>query len=108
MEHFHLCRLGPSLLAYISLHAYGQSWLTPWGYTTHRWAPIDYALCVINTLPKVVFAFIFRADNYEDFKEFAELAFKQIECSYGRAVPAREGHGSKLKRFINRFQVTHW
>ena len=25
-------RLNTSLLAYISLHAYGQSWLTPWGY----------------------------------------------------------------------------
>ena len=27
-------RLNTSLLYYVSLHAYGQSWLTPWGFTT--------------------------------------------------------------------------
>ena len=27
-------RLNTSLICYISLHAYGQSWLTPWGYKT--------------------------------------------------------------------------
>jgi hypothetical protein len=37
-RYFLYFRLSPSLLAYISLHAYGQAWLTPWGYTTQRWA----------------------------------------------------------------------
>ena len=27
-------RLNSSLLYYVSLHAYGQSWLTPWGFKT--------------------------------------------------------------------------
>ena len=29
-------RLNSSLLYYVSLHAYGQSWLTPWGYKTDQ------------------------------------------------------------------------
>ena len=30
-------RLNGSLLYYVSLHAYGQSWLTPFGYKTERY-----------------------------------------------------------------------
>lgn len=59
-------RLNSSLLAYISLHAYGQSWLTPWGYQT-------------KPLP-----------NSEELEEVAKEAFRQVDCSFGRAVPARE------------------
>ena len=58
-------RLNTSLLYYISLHAYGQSWLTPWGYKTD---PVH---------------------NMEQLISVAEEAFRQMECVHGR-VPARE------------------
>ena len=47
-------RLNSSLLSYISLHAYGQSWLTPWGYKT---GPVD---------------------NMEALVEVARAAFKEV------------------------------
>lgn len=59
-------RLNSSLLYYVSLHAYGQSWLTPWGYKT---GPVE---------------------NMEELEEVAKTAFNEIICNYGRDVPARE------------------
>jgi len=59
-------RLNNTLLSYISLHAYGQSWLTPWGY---QLKPLS---------------------NSEELEEVAKEAFRQVDCNFGRAVPARE------------------
>ena len=59
-------RLNTSLLYYVSLHAYGQSWLTPWGFTTEPPA------------------------NQEEVQAVARAAISQMECSYGRTVAARE------------------
>ena len=60
-------RLNSSLLYYVSLHAYGQSWLTPWGFTTEP------------------------PPNQAELEAVARAASRQAECSYGRgSVPARE------------------
>ena len=59
-------RLNSSLLYYVSLHAYGQSWLTPWGYKTD---PVT---------------------NMKELEVVALAAASQMECTYGRSVPARE------------------
>ena len=59
-------RLNTSLLYYVSLHAYGQSWLTPWGFTTES------------------------LTSQQDLEAVARAAISEMECSYGRAVPARE------------------
>ena len=53
-----------TLLYYISLHAFGQSWLTPWGFKTD---PVE---------------------NMEQMVEVAKKAFKEMECVHGR-IPAR-------------------
>ena len=43
------------LLWYVSLHAYGQSWLTPWGYKTKP------------------------ADNMEQLTQVANDAFREVQ-----------------------------
>ena len=59
--------LNSSLLYYVSLHAYGQSWLTPWGFKTEP------------------------PPNQAELEAVARAASRQAECSYGRgSVPARE------------------
>ena len=59
--------LNTSLLYYVSLHAYGQSWLTPWGYKTEP------------------------PPHQEELEAVARAAINQMECSYGAgSVPARE------------------
>ena len=60
-------RHNSSLLYYVSLHAYGQSWLTPWGYKTEL------------------------VPNMEELEEVAREAGREMECQTGRGwVPARE------------------
>ena len=58
--------LNTTILYYVSLHAYGQSWLTPWGYKTEP------------------------PDNMEQMETVAKNAFHEIICSYGKDIPARE------------------
>ncbi len=38
-----------NLIAYITLHSYGQYWLTPWGFTNTL--PTDYTNLVSSELP---------------------------------------------------------
>ena len=60
-------RLNASLLYYVSLHAYGQSWLTPWGFKTEP------------------------PPNQADLVDVARAASRQAECRAGPGpVPARE------------------
>ena len=59
-------QLNTSLLYYISLHAYGQSWLTPWGYKTGA------------------------VENMKELETVAKNAFNEISCNYGKEVPSRE------------------
>ena len=59
-------QLNTTLLYYVSLHAYGQSWLTPWGYKTGA------------------------VENMEELETVAKNAFHEIICNYGKEVPARE------------------
>ena len=47
-------KLNSTILYYISLHAYGQSWLTPWGFKTD---PVD---------------------NMDQLVDVAEAAFKEV------------------------------
>ncbi|XP_023337842.1 carboxypeptidase B [Eurytemora carolleeae] len=59
-------RLNKTLVFYTSLHAFGQSWLMPYGYIADR-------------IPE-----------YERFEWLAKQSFKQMDCRFGEQVPSRE------------------
>ena len=76
--------LNSSLLYYVSLHAYGQSWLTPWGFKTEPVASMDKLVEAARASFKEV-----RPCGRVKPRVFFYISRVQVECQHGR-VPARE------------------
>ena len=77
--------LNSSLLYYVSLHAYGQSWLTPWGFKTEPVASMDKLVEAARASFKEV-----RARGRVYPRVFLHIPPSvEVECEHGR-VPARE------------------